>query len=136
MEINKRSLNNKLRFLKDAIVKMNKPLCCKIKELGGITPLIFLKKFKNTPYLLGKLKCIYDPYPFLCKLFNETLTLKDISSLYLFTDSNVGVKNFDEFNVDFLNEKLMKSKYVENYKSFLLEVSQETTLLDFLENKF
>ena len=134
MEINKRSLSNKLVLLKNAIVKRNRVLCEKIEELGGITPLIYLKKFKNTPHLLGRLCYVYDLYPFLCEMFKEDLNLKDINSLYLFTDCNIKEKISENFNTDFLNEKLRKSKYLENYKKFLLLSSQDTTLLDFLNN--
>lgn len=135
--INKRSLGNKLRLLKDSIVRYNDAVVNKIYEVGGVSPLIFLKKFQNTPNLLGKLKVMYNLYDALCEMFHMKLEIKDIYSLYLFNVSNtINAINEKNINFNFLNEKLTNTKYFENYIEFLKECSEDKTLLDFLQNKF
>lgn len=137
MEINKRSLNNKLRLLKNSIIHYNTPLVAKISELGGLSPLIFLKKFKDVPHLLGVLRVIYDLYSYLCKLFNTDLTIKDIYSLYNFNMSNT-IKELNSNNIDksLLNNNLMNSKYLNSYIEFLKMSAKDNTLVDFLNNKY
>ena len=136
-KINKKSLNNKLRLLKNSIIYYNKDLINKIEEVGGISPLIYLKKFQNLSHLLGSLSVIYDLYAFLCKIFDDDLTIKDIYSLYQFNMSNsINNINNNNINKDYLNDKLINSKHFDEYLEFLKSASRDKTLFDFLNNKY